>query len=214
VRYIQKTTAPNFFIDTVEGLTNWNEYTTSKKPLRKFILENEQNYLCVYCESKISSDKSSSHIEHIRPKAQDKYPQFTFEYNNLVVSCNGTCYNQENDTHNNSCGHIKENRYNEDNFLNPVEIKDIRDYFIYDFDEYTIESSQKNSIKSSYMIDTLQLNYIGLKIARKKALKNFIQKMKTIKNITIRKEKIKYILNQEKLEQISFLRYKYKQLLK
>lgn len=213
MRYIQKMEKPQFFINDTNSLTTWNEYYANKKRvLKNYILENEQKYLCIYCESKVDLD--SSHIEHIRPKAQNGYPHLTFEYTNLVVSCNGTCHNQEEDNSSHSCGHIKENEYNEEKFLNPVELTNIREYFIYDFDKYTIESSKKDSIKSEYIINTLQLNDNGLILARKKALNNFIKKMKTIKNITLRKEKIRNILNQKHIEQISFLRYKYKLLLK
>jgi hypothetical protein len=59
------------------------------------------------------------------------------------------------------------------------------------------------------MIDTLHLNDGGLPKAREKALEVFIKKMNEFKDIKIRKEKIKQILNNENIAFISFLRCKY-----
>jgi uncharacterized protein (TIGR02646 family) len=212
MRYIQKTSTPQFFIDNSQGLKRWEDYSKKKTLLREYILENEQNYLCIYCESKISSDENSSHVEHIRPKAHDKYPHLTFEYKNLAVSCNGTCHNAKNDLIKHSCGHLKDNEYDETLFLNPVEIKDIRDYFEYDIDEGEIKASSKDVNKASYMITTLHLNDNGLLTARKKALQNFIQKMNCI-DISERKETLKKRLDQENSDQISFLKFRFKTLL-
>lgn len=216
MRYIQKHSVPMSFARKTVGLTIWSDYHNccqgQKRALRKYILKYEQNYLCIYCESKISAHNHSSHIEHIRPKAQDKYPHLTFEYNNLAVSCNGTCQNLPDDTTKYNCGHIKSNEYDENLFLNPVELENIRDYFEYDIDEGKIQASTKDKQKASYMINTLGLNDGGLTEARKKALKNFIEKMKAIE-ANLRREKIKKILKEEKLEQISFLRFRFKALL-
>jgi uncharacterized protein (TIGR02646 family) len=205
MRYIQKTEVPQFFIDNTENKSKWEEYPTSKKPLKEYILKNEQNYLCIYCESRINLN--NSHIEHIKPKAQNMYPDLVFNYNNIVVSCNGNCHT-ENNTHY-TCGHIKDNEYDNSKFLNPVKLIDIRDYFVYDIDEGKIEPSEKNNEKAEYMINTLYLNDGELPKARKKALENFINQMKKISNIRNRKEKMKRILNDENIAFISFVKYKY-----
>ncbi|SHO80969.1 conserved hypothetical protein [hydrothermal vent metagenome] len=212
MRYIQKTETPDFFINDTKRLKKWDKYISKKKRvLKEYILKEEQNYLCIYCESKINLD--NSHIEHIKPKGDKCYSKLTFEYKNLSISCNGTCHNGEKDKNQYNCGHKKQNEYNKILFLNPIEIKDIREYFKYNFDDYKILASSKNSEKSNYMINTLQLNYNGLLLARKKALDNFITQMKKIKDINLRKERIKEKLNQENIEQISFLRYKYKNII-
>ena len=83
MRYIQKLDAPQFFIDNTTGISKWEEYPVSKKPLKKYILKNEQNYLCAYCESKIELE--NSHIEHIKPKAIDKFPHLVSIDINLRV---------------------------------------------------------------------------------------------------------------------------------
>ena len=206
MRYVQKINPPQFFIDNTQGITKWEEYPVSKKPLKKYMLENEQNFLCIYCESKV--EINSSHIEHIKPKANNMFPQLVFSYDNIVVSCNGNCH-AEDESHY-SCGHIKENEYDDIKFLNPTIIKNIRDYFKYDFDDYLISSSNENIEKAQYMIHTLHLNDGGLPKGREKALENFIKRMKNIPNIKVRKEKMKKILDKENIAFISFLRFKYK----
>ncbi len=205
MRYVRKTNIPQFFIDNTRGITLWEEYPVSKKPLKKHILKEEQNYLCIYCESKIA-ELDNSHLEHIKPKARSMYPELVFDYNNIVVSCNGNCHMDDEDNH--SCGHIKENEYNEIKFLNPVEIENIRDYFIYDIDEGKIETSQKDREKAQYMIDTLHLNDGNLPIARKKALENFIEQIKKYDK-SLWKSKVVEFLNREDIAFVSFLRFKY-----
>lgn len=49
-------------------------------------LKSEVKYKCMYCESKVSH-VSYEHIEHIKPKAKDKYPELTFDWGNLGIAC-------------------------------------------------------------------------------------------------------------------------------
>ena len=219
MRYVQKLDAPQSFISKTNSLSKWSDYhdccNRQKRALRKYILKYEQNFLCIYCEGKISSIKESSHLEHIKPKHLD-VEKLTFDYNNIAVSCNGNCDNSSEDKTNYNCGHRKDKDdtpYNNAKFLNPVIVKDIRDYFEYDFDDYLISPSNKNIDKAQYMIDTLHLNDGGLPKARGKALKAFIKIMVEITDIKIRKEKVIKILNKENIPFISFLRFKYKNIL-
>jgi len=41
---------------------------------------------CMYCESKIAHI-THEHVEHIKPKAKDKYPELTFRWQNLGLAC-------------------------------------------------------------------------------------------------------------------------------
>lgn len=52
----------------------------------KKALKVEAKNKCIYCESKVSH-VSYEHIEHIKPKAKDKYPELTFEWENLGLAC-------------------------------------------------------------------------------------------------------------------------------
>lgn len=210
MRYICKVIVPQFFIDDTNGLTEWKDYLADKKrTLKEHILKEEQNKLCIYCESKIGNEPS--HLEHIKPKNIDIL-NLTFNYHNIVVSCEGTCHNSNTDNTKYHCGHRKDRAdtlFDESKFLNPVEVSDIREYFQYDYDDYLINPSSKDVIKAQYMINTLHLNDGGLPKAREKALKNFIKKMKKITDIKTRKEKMKQVFDNENIAFISFLRFKY-----
>ena len=52
----------------------------------KDALNVECNGKCMYCESKVGH-VAYDHIEHVRPKAIGRYPQLTFEWSNLGLSC-------------------------------------------------------------------------------------------------------------------------------
>ncbi len=98
----------------------------------------EQKGLCIYCQQnlKIAFDNNFetniSHIEHIKPKARNKYPEDTFNQKNLTLSCNGfDCRNEIDKSE--FCGHNKQAKYNADLFVNPIELQDIEKYFEYTF---------------------------------------------------------------------------------
>ena len=58
--------------------------SADKKDLRKSLLE-EQGYICGYCMRRIKA--SDTRIEHIKPQSQ--YEDSIFDYNNLIICCNG-----------------------------------------------------------------------------------------------------------------------------
>ncbi|MFK5977183.1 MAG: TIGR02646 family protein [Sulfurovum sp.] len=206
MKYIKKLNIPQFFINNTNGLTFWNDYySTKKRVLKEYISKEEQNYLCCYCEDKI--DINNSHIEHVKPKHLD-IVNLTFDYYNLAVSCEGQCRNSEEDNTRYNCGHRKDKQdtqYDEHKFLSPLKIKDIREYFEYDNDANIIPSD-KNIIKAQYMIDTLHLNDGDLPTAREDALKD-------LEELDIDLDELILLLEAENLAFISFLRYKYKNLI-
>lgn len=57
-----------------------------KHPDNKAVLRNAAHGKCMYCESKISH-VDHAHIEHIKPKAADKFPHLEFDWSNLGYSC-------------------------------------------------------------------------------------------------------------------------------
>jgi hypothetical protein len=77
------------------------------------------------------------------------------------------------------CEHRKANEYNEDCFLNPIEVKDIEDYFVYD--DLTLEILPKHKEdteafkKAKYMNKILDLNHKKLIRMREKVV-NDIEK--------------------------------------
>lgn len=223
MRYIQKQPTPDFFeIDTkalqekiIASETKkdkklvWDKDYKEKRKLKEYILENEQNYLCCYCEAKVTLD--NSHVEHIKPKDIDE-DSLTFEYGNLSVSCDGECFSDKRLT----CGHKKENKFDESKFLNPTKVVNIREYFIYT-DNGHIGASNLDEAKSKYTMELLQLNTFNnyLPEARKIALDKFKDSVRenALKTGREMKEIAKLLLEKENLAFISFLRFKYKALL-
>lgn len=66
-----------------------------KHPLNKEALKKANSDKCMYCESKISHI-DFAHVEHYKPKAQDKYPELEFEWTNLGYAC-PKCNNNKSD---------------------------------------------------------------------------------------------------------------------
>jgi uncharacterized protein (TIGR02646 family) len=110
VKYIQKGQEPDELIQWKTDKpkkyqsNDWKKLNPlPKKALHQALLK-EQGQICCYCEQRI--DKENSHIEHFIPKkGQYAQPHLTFEYTNLLCSCNGNAENTENKglTH---CGNI------------------------------------------------------------------------------------------------------------
>jgi uncharacterized protein (TIGR02646 family) len=214
VRYIKKTAAPDFFTADTKNLNTWDQYGKvkgTKRCLKQHIIDHEQYALCVYCESKINP--SDSHIEHIKPKGKNGYPELTFDYKNLAVSCNGNLHNQADDHKQRSCGHKKDNEYDESLFLDPTQLTDISDYFVYDVDDGQIDSSDKAVAKARYAIDILNLNKDGLPQARGNALKALRQSLRKIKDTQQRKATLIAFINGQNRPFVSFLRFNFRAIL-
>jgi uncharacterized protein (TIGR02646 family) len=225
MKYIIKDEIPQYFSDEVNFLKNQLEEKNKKRrevfdslkcksELHRYILEKEQHGLCGYCEAQIQ-EINKSHIEHVEPISRDK--SLVFDYSNLIVSCNGICFNDENKRL--TCGHRKDTKGYKPNynlFLSPTKIENIREYFIYT-DNGFIGASK---LKEEFSIETLRVLNLNdpdnkLPEERIKSLEEFkksIQKHaqktgKSIRDITVK------ILDKENLAFISFLRFKYKNIL-
>lgn len=66
----------------------WEDRAIRKisEKLREYILLDEQNLCCAYCQKEIDASKYCSNIDHF--KTRNLFPELTLEYNNLLVSCN------------------------------------------------------------------------------------------------------------------------------
>lgn len=204
MKHIEKKAPPTSFTKHIPSTGKWADFSrTRKKHTKQYMLEQEQNYLCCYCEKNIKG--ADAHIEHIRPKGD--YPELTFEYSNLLVSCQGThCSPDEEDTTVYICGHKKDSGFDEDLFLDPSQLRDIGAYFEFD-DNGGISPSAKDPIKASYMINLLQLNEPQLAQSRENVAKGIrINLMKAGANPASR-QKLKTILADESQDFISFLRH-------
>lgn len=69
-----------------------NDY---KHPLNKSALASASYDKCMYCESKISHI-DYAHVEHIKPKADGKYPELAYVWENLGYAC-PKCNNNKSD---------------------------------------------------------------------------------------------------------------------
>lgn len=77
-----------------------------KHPTNKSALANASHDKCMYCESKISHI-DFAHVEHIKPKAEGKFPELKYEWSNLGYACP-------------KCNNSKSNMYHEDTpYLDP-----------------------------------------------------------------------------------------------
>ena len=142
MRYIDKSNRCKAFDQHLRNKppTSWKKFNNNIKLILHKHLYYEQGGLCIYCQQKLlpKTEKESnahirSHIEHIRPKSS--YKDLTFDYCNLSVSCEGfDCEIPKTNTQPKKefCEHRKANEYDEFYFLNPMEVKDIEDYFVYD----------------------------------------------------------------------------------
>jgi uncharacterized protein (TIGR02646 family) len=129
--------------------------------LRENILENEQFFLCAYCEKEIDATPARSNIDHF--KTRNLFPQLTLCYKNLIVSCN---------THGRCSGYKDSNikRTDYEKMINPA-IENPEDFFDY---LQTGEIHPKENLdpkskeKAEFTIDIFQLNNRGLLEERKK----------------------------------------------
>jgi len=86
MKYILKNLEPQSFRDWKSGENR--EYKNLLNPIKGDVKKSllvEQGYICCYCESKIL--KENSHIEHLKPKDKDKFPELQLDYDNMLCSC-------------------------------------------------------------------------------------------------------------------------------
>ncbi len=211
MRFIDKSESPSFFEEEKVGFpltesSSWKDLQNPCKTYLKEFLTTEQSGLCAYCECDLSSTKS--HLEHIKPRSL--YNNLKFEYTNLVVSCNGVFLCETDPQLGRTCGHKKENEYDEDLFLNPIELLGIGSYFIYDAETGAILPSEAVSTDSAkYMISLLHLDIPYLRDARKNAKDAIVELLSTPEY----KDSIFEIIEKElsvEREYISYLRYCFK----
>lgn len=91
MKHIHKLNAPEFFTDFVkkEKPKEWSDAAPIRSQLREYILKHEQQDCCAYTEIRISGDKAC-HIDHYHTR--NLFPDETFNYENLLVSCNAENY--------------------------------------------------------------------------------------------------------------------------
>lgn len=143
-------------------IINWDSFNAEiKQVLKQYLLEEQENSCCPYCEIEISL--YNSQIEHIKPK--DKFPELLIDYNNLIACC----------LENKRCGNSKANKWDE-LFINPV-TENPEDYFKYDIKTgkiIPIFKEKEKFEKAEYTIDLLNLNDNRLCNIRRKYILEFL----------------------------------------
>ena len=153
--YISKGMEPEFLKEFKKKYPKKNydskEFAEYRPVLKKLLIK-EQKGLCAYCCGKITEEKA--HNEHIEPQHPGKYvSDRSLDYNTIVASCN----NLE------TCGIKKENKYDKEKFLSPLDEKCEETIIYYgngkiSGNDYTIE-------------EVLNLNAYELVNARKAVIK-------------------------------------------
>lgn len=174
MRYIKKTFSPfcldNIYQDSLNQIEkiNWENLNKTCKKNLVTHLASEQYQLCAYTE--IALQKFGYHIEHIKPKSV--YPEETFNYDNLVLSC----FSSENLKKGEflACfgGQYKKDEYDENKFISPLN-KACEHYFSYIANgrvEPHPNLSPKDKEKVLYTCDILNLNAPYLIERRKKLI--------------------------------------------
>ena len=146
MRKIEKKEAPAFYTKylTKNKHKTWKDIDPIRKELRNHIL-GEQKNCCAYTETRISN-LDNCHIDHF--KTRNLFPEYTFDYSNLLVSCNNENYGAK---HKDKL--VKE-KDDYKNLINPAE--ECADAYI----EYTITGSVEAINKNQRGIQTI--NYFNL----------------------------------------------------
>lgn len=154
---IDKDQIPSFWNHVDKKYNNYDKLNRDDKgkelrqSLRVHIIS-EQKGICAYCCKSI--DDKSSLNEHIKPRAE--FPQYSLDYNNIVVSCKtkGTCTTAKGD------------KYSDD-FVSPLD-DDLETHFSMSPDGNIICLTER----AKYTCDLLKLNSYELVEARKAIIKN------------------------------------------
>lgn len=145
---------------TYKGL---NKNHRIKDSLRNSILE-EQGYICCYCEKELK--KNDCHIEHFKPKEQNKFPELELEYNNLFCSCQVNLSKGEPL----QCGNSKGNFFDERFLISPLD-PTCESRFKYTFDGQILPVEENDTCAK---ITIIELNLNEVKNLREGAIEPFL----------------------------------------
>lgn len=177
MKYILKKSEPESFTDWKSA--KGREYNDLINPIKGDVKKSllvEQGYICCYCESKIS--KENSHIEHLKAKDKDKFPELQLDYNNILCSCQKQLSKSE-PRH---CGNSK---VNDIISITPLDIN-CESKFKYNGNG-TIEPTDKASEET---ISILKLDIDKLNALRNKAIEPFIIDPITFEAISLEESKL------------------------
>ncbi|MEK8015288.1 MAG: retron system putative HNH endonuclease [Candidatus Parabeggiatoa sp.] len=151
-----------------------------KQEITNNYLRPEQYHLCAYTE--INLDELGCHIEHIKPKS--RYPEYTFDYQNLVLSCFNSDELQYHEYTDRFGGHFKcgdiskgeRDKYEPDLFISPLQAE-CENYFSYEVNgiiEPNPNLSAEEKKRAIYTRDALNLNAPHLVRERRKVIEEML----------------------------------------
>ncbi len=234
MRFVEKKESPAFFENLKEKYQlnenkTWGDFKGKSKKALTEILRQEQCCLCIYCECFLPDDDDScyeelekqlkkdnknvkssvggdnrncTHIEHLKPKKM--YKNLMFSYENLTLSCQGVD-DKEKMKIESTCGHSKDEKFDENLFISPVAVTDIDKYFSYDEENGSIKPSGLGGEKANYMIKLLKLDSEHLSVKRstaKRAIEEVYKSVPYDQQLDVLKKELA-----SNREYISFLRY-------
>ncbi len=173
MKYINKDREPQDFIDWKltdkmfqRGRPNWNRVPTHIKDIIRTSLKEEQGYICCYCERRIK--ENDYHVEHLKPKDKNKFPNLQLNYDNLICSCQLELEKGE-PRH---CGNSKGSWYDVNNLISSLD-PSCEQQFRYTADGHIYPSNNSN-IAATTTIGKLQLDISKLVDLRKRVIEPFI----------------------------------------
>jgi len=178
MKYIQKAPEPEEFVQWKRDKpkkyqsNDWKKLNPLPKNALHEALLKEQGYICCYCECALTKD--NSHIEHFVPK-KGPYadPNLTFEYQNLLCSCDGNAGHPENKglTH---CGNRKDDWFDATLMVSPLN-EDCANYFRYTTTGQILPTEECEKQQAAQeTINRCHLNHPILKKMRHEALKRIV----------------------------------------
>lgn len=179
MKHIKKSPEPS-------RLTQWKQKLGSRtpdwksfsQPVKNEVYESllqEQGYICCYCSRPIS--RKNCHIEHFKPKSV--YRNLTFEYTNLIASCQGEDENKPRvPVH---CGHTKRAWFDEELMVSPLD-PNCEDFFKYSgFGEILPTDDLDKRAAAKTTIEKLALDINKLRKLRRVAIDAALQ---TVQDLT------------------------------
>jgi uncharacterized protein (TIGR02646 family) len=151
----------------VEPTKAWQKLGSDcKQSLIEEYLKPEQYQLCAYSE--IDLKTFGCHIEHIKPKNKNRYPESTFDYHNLIASAFDSEALQKHSYADRFGGHFKcgdksqheQDKYDPNLFICPLEA-DCSRFFSYEPNgdvKPHPSLNQSETERAQYTIDALNLN--------------------------------------------------------
>ncbi len=157
MKYIVKNIEPQEFVNW-KNQTNddWQpSFNNLQNPEKDEVftsLLKEQGYICCYCERELKDN--DYHIEHFRPQDQNLFPQLQLEYSNFLCSCQNIIKKGE-PLH---CGNSKDNWFDENLLISPIDDPNCEKQFTYTADGHIYPSNDNNAAKTTIKRLLLDIN--------------------------------------------------------